>query len=94
VEAGLAVGYRHVETSSLYGNMIDVAAALRSSEIERSSVWITVKLHGCETASVPQLNALTDVCTCVHARAAGLEWSTSTARSKPHSEPSECRTWT
>lgn len=39
-----SVGYRHVDTASLYGNEHDVGEAVRRSEIPRRDLWITTKL--------------------------------------------------
>lgn len=40
----LRVGYRHIDTASIYGNEADVGAAVRSSEVPREQVFVTTKL--------------------------------------------------
>lgn len=49
-----SLGYRHVDTASLYGNETDVGEAVRRSEIPRRDLWITTKLwnsdHGYDAA--------------------------------------------
>jgi methylglyoxal/glyoxal reductase len=44
VRAALELGYRHVDTARVYGNEIDVGAAVRQSGIARDQVFITTKL--------------------------------------------------
>ena len=44
VSAALALGYRHVDTASAYGNERDVGAAVRDSGLPRAEVFITTKL--------------------------------------------------
>jgi diketogulonate reductase-like aldo/keto reductase len=54
VKAALEVGYRLVDTASLYGNEEDVGRAVRDSSIPREEVFITTKLwnddHGYDSA--------------------------------------------
>jgi diketogulonate reductase-like aldo/keto reductase len=40
----LHVGYRHVDTASIYGNEADVGAAVRAGGVPRDEVFITTKL--------------------------------------------------
>jgi len=40
----LRVGYRHVDTARIYGNEVDVGAAVRSSGVAREQVFVTTKL--------------------------------------------------
>lgn len=40
----LRVGYRHVDTASIYGNEADVGAAVRSSGLTRDQIFVTTKL--------------------------------------------------
>ena len=42
--AALELGYRHVDTATIYGNEREIGAALRASPLERDSVFITTKL--------------------------------------------------
>lgn len=44
VAAALAVGYRHVDTASIYGNETDVGLAIRDSGIPRERLFVTTKL--------------------------------------------------
>jgi methylglyoxal/glyoxal reductase len=44
----LKVGYRHVDTASLYGNESDVGKALRESELQREEVFVTTKVWNSE----------------------------------------------
>ncbi|HEY8043830.1 MAG TPA: aldo/keto reductase [Streptosporangiaceae bacterium] len=40
----LQVGYRHLDTATMYGNEAEVGCALRDSGLDRSEVFITTKL--------------------------------------------------
>lgn len=40
----LGVGYRHIDTAAAYGNEEDVGAAIRSSAVPRSDVFLTTKI--------------------------------------------------
>ena len=42
--AALRVGYRHLDTATMYGNEAEVGHALRDSGLDRSEVFITTKL--------------------------------------------------
>jgi diketogulonate reductase-like aldo/keto reductase len=44
VAAALRVGYRHVDTARIYGNEADVGAAVRTSDVPRSEIFVTTKL--------------------------------------------------
>jgi diketogulonate reductase-like aldo/keto reductase len=44
VEAALAVGYRHVDTSAAYGNERQVGEAIGNSGVERSEVSVETKI--------------------------------------------------
>src|SRR5215470_10508194 len=48
VKYALSIGYRHVDTASLYGNEEDVGIALRESELDRDEVFITTKVWNSE----------------------------------------------
>jgi diketogulonate reductase-like aldo/keto reductase len=45
VECALEVGYRHVDTASMYRNEQSVGAAVRRSGIPREDVFVTTKLY-------------------------------------------------
>jgi 2,5-diketo-D-gluconate reductase B len=44
VTAGLAAGYRHIDTAQIYGNEAEVGQALAASGIDRKDVFITTKI--------------------------------------------------
>jgi diketogulonate reductase-like aldo/keto reductase len=44
VAAALRVGYRHIDTARIYGNEVDVGAAVRDSGVAREEVFVTTKL--------------------------------------------------
>src|ERR1700733_8826743 len=54
VKFALKVGYRHIDTASLYGNEEDVGRAVRDSGVPREQFFVTTKLwnsdHGYEAA--------------------------------------------
>ncbi|HBL16382.1 MAG TPA: hypothetical protein DD417_06395 [Elusimicrobia bacterium] len=54
VAAALELGYRHVDTATLYRNEADVGAAVAGSGLPRGSVFVTTKLwnqdQGCDAA--------------------------------------------
>jgi diketogulonate reductase-like aldo/keto reductase len=43
-EAALRIGYRHVDTATMYRNEAEVGAALRASGVPRGEVFVTTKL--------------------------------------------------
>lgn len=44
VSQALRVGYRHIDTASMYGNEADVGKAVKASGIPREAVFVTTKL--------------------------------------------------
>jgi diketogulonate reductase-like aldo/keto reductase len=44
IRHALEVGYRHIDTATMYGNEVDVGRALRDSGLDRREVFITTKL--------------------------------------------------
>jgi len=54
VKWALEAGYRHIDTAAVYRNERDVGAAIRSSGIARSEIFVTTKLaaadHGFDSA--------------------------------------------
>jgi diketogulonate reductase-like aldo/keto reductase len=54
VKYALKVGYRHIDTASLYGNEEDVGRGVRDSGVPREEVFVTTKLwnsdHGYDSA--------------------------------------------
>ncbi|WP_433464185.1 aldo/keto reductase [Spirillospora sp. CA-128828] len=45
VRAALEIGYRHIDTATLYKNEADVGKAVRDSGVDREQVFITTKLR-------------------------------------------------
>jgi 2,5-diketo-D-gluconate reductase A len=45
VQAALAVGYRHIDTATMYGNEAEIGQALADSEVGRADVFITTKIR-------------------------------------------------
>lgn len=45
VAAAFEVGYRHVDTASLYGNELGVGRAIAASGLPRDEIFVTTKLH-------------------------------------------------
>lgn len=54
VTEALEIGYRHIDTASLYGNEKEVGAAIRDSGVPRKDIYLTTKLwntdHGRQEA--------------------------------------------
>ena len=52
MEEALSLGYRHIDTAQMYGNEDQVGAAIRSSGIDRSELFVVTKIdngnHGRE----------------------------------------------
>jgi len=44
VDAALRAGYRHVDTARIYGNEVDVGAAIKDSDVGRDEIFVTTKL--------------------------------------------------
>lgn len=44
VRAALRVGYRHIDTASIYNNEADVGAAIAASDLDRGEIFVTTKL--------------------------------------------------
>jgi 2,5-diketo-D-gluconate reductase A len=45
VRVALELGYRHIDTATLYQNEAEVGSALKDSGVDREQVFITTKLH-------------------------------------------------
>ncbi|HXW88528.1 MAG TPA: aldo/keto reductase [Streptosporangiaceae bacterium] len=45
VRAALAVGYRHIDTATMYGNEDEIGQALADSGVSRSDVFLTTKIR-------------------------------------------------
>jgi 2,5-diketo-D-gluconate reductase B len=55
VEAALAEGYRHIDTSRYYGNEEAVGKALARSSVPRGDIWVTTKLLHPQTPPQPDI---------------------------------------
>ncbi len=44
VKYALNIGYRHIDTASIYGNEVDVGMAIRESGLSREEVFVTTKV--------------------------------------------------
>jgi diketogulonate reductase-like aldo/keto reductase len=60
VERALEVGYRHVDTAAAYNNETGVGAALQTSGLPRTEVFVTSKLRNGEQGYDATLRALGD----------------------------------
>lgn len=60
VRHALDIGYRHIDTASLYGNEEQVGKAVRDSGIPRSEIFVTTKLWNTEQRSHRQKEAFWD----------------------------------
>jgi len=58
--AALQAGYRHIDTARYYHNEPEVAEAVRSSGIDRSSIFITTKVMSHEHGTSATLSAVQD----------------------------------
>src|SRR5262250_457685 len=45
VQTALEVGYRHIDTATMYGNEAEVGRALADSGLDRGAVFLTTKLQ-------------------------------------------------
>ncbi|WP_229399562.1 aldo/keto reductase [Micromonospora okii] len=45
VGRALEIGYRHIDTAEMYGNEAEVGQAIRTSDLDRSDVFVTSKLN-------------------------------------------------
>ena len=57
VSDALEVGYRHIDTAAIYGNEEGVGAALASSNIDRSELFVTTKLWNDKQGTQSALDA-------------------------------------
>ena len=55
VEAAIAEGYRHIDTSRYYDNEEAVGRGLERSSVPRSEVWLTTKLLHPKTPPMPDI---------------------------------------
>lgn len=44
VESALGLGYRHVDTAEMYGNEVEVGAALKANGLPRGDIFLTTKV--------------------------------------------------
>ena len=57
VATALRVGYRHVDTAAIYGNEVDVGAAVRESDVPRADIFVTTKLWNDDQGYEPAFRA-------------------------------------
>ncbi len=57
VSCALEVGYRHIDTASMYGNEQDVGSALNACEVPRNEIFVTTKVWETEQGYEPTLRA-------------------------------------
>jgi diketogulonate reductase-like aldo/keto reductase len=57
VATALRVGYRHVDTAAIYGNEVDVGAAIRESDVPRADIFVTTKLWNDDQGYEPAFRA-------------------------------------
>jgi methylglyoxal/glyoxal reductase len=57
VSYALKIGYRHIDTASIYGNESDVGNALRKSGLHREEVFITTKVWNSDQGYVTTLQS-------------------------------------
>jgi len=57
VSYALKIGYRHIDTASIYGNESDVGNALRQSGLHREEVFITTKVWNSDQGYVTTLQS-------------------------------------
>lgn len=62
VEAGLAAGYRHIDTAAAYVNESGVGAALRAAGLPRDEVFVTSKLRNGDQGFEGAVRAYDDSC--------------------------------
>ena len=55
VAAALAVGYRHIDTATMYGNEAEIGAALGASDLDRAEVFVTTKIRPSDTGREPEV---------------------------------------
>jgi diketogulonate reductase-like aldo/keto reductase len=60
VRDALAIGYRHIDTASVYGNEGDVGHAVRRSDVPRSQIFVTTKLWNADQGLASALRAFDD----------------------------------
>jgi 2,5-diketo-D-gluconate reductase A len=55
VAAALAVGYRHIDTATIYGNEAEIGAALGASGLDRAEVFVTTKIRPADVGKEPEV---------------------------------------
>ncbi|SRR5579871_3053359 len=54
---GLAIGYRLIDTASMYGNEKEIGNAIRKSNVPRSEIFVTTKVNNIDQGYDPTLRA-------------------------------------
>ena len=57
VRSALEVGYRHIDTATMYENEAEVGRAIHDSGVAREDLFITTKLHPSHAGRAPQIIA-------------------------------------
>ena len=63
VEYALEIGYRHIDTASMYRNEQSVGVAVRASGVPREEVFLTTKLYPVHANAERELRAYVDTLT-------------------------------
>ena len=58
ISAALAVGYRHIDTATIYRNEEGVGRAIAASDVDRSDIFVTTKLWNNAQGYEPALTAI------------------------------------
>lgn len=82
----LEIGYRHVDTATMYGNEAEVGRALRASGVDRDDVFVTTKLRPSDAGRADEVVEQS-------LRLLGIEQLDLWLIHWPPSSPSSAQTW-
>ena len=57
VEDALSIGYRLIDTASMYDNEEEIGKAIRNSKVDRKEIFLTTKLNNTDHGYEAALNA-------------------------------------
>ena len=60
VEEALAIGYRLIDTASMYENELEIGNAIKNAGVDRSDIFLTTKLNNTDHGYDQALNAFDD----------------------------------
>ena len=60
VEEALAIGYRLIDTASMYENEVEIGNAIRNAGVDRKDIFLTTKLNNTDHGYDQALNAFDD----------------------------------